>query len=489
MQISDPEELNTLLQGMGVTACEEGALLIKRTIKESGAGQNFMNNTAVTLQVMRKVSRLLADMHGPHDHQSLFDTDFQRELLDEFGSLTEKRIAYEKLYEELHNLESRQTELAGTDENVSAEIELLTFRVQEIRDAQLDPDEEVSLVEEHRTLANVQYIQQHGWNAVNRLIDDEASAFDSLVDVQRALTEFSDDWDEAKIWLEEARQTAIQVQELGTTIRRTLDGLEANPERLAWLDERLATYDKMKRKYGPSLSDVLRHLQESTVRLEDLQMRGERLAKLEKEIDAQHERTVAAGTALHQCRIESGERLASCIMEHLEELGLKHAKFESCVTKGKLGPQGLDHVEFGFAPNPGEAMRPLRAIASSGEISRVMLACKVVLAELDRIPVLVFDEVDANVGGEMGHIIGTKLAALSLHRQVLCITHLPQAAVHGSLHLAVSKKIQDGRTCTKVTPLDPKARVQEITRMLGGTPKTKATMQHAEEMLAQAKVR
>lgn len=487
LQVPDPVEINALLREVGVAECEDGAFVIRRTIRESGTGQNFMNDTSVTLQVLKQVGRLLVDMHGPHDHQSLFDVDFQRELLDAFGGLAKQRLAYQSVYEELIALEKRRSQLEGSDENVSAEIDLLTFRVQEIQDAQLDVDEDASLVEEHQVLANAQHIQHHGAHAVDALTDGEGCAFDALAEVQRSLNDLADYWEEARDWSDEARQAAIQVQELGVTIRGALEGLEANPARLAWLDERMALYDKMKRKYGPEVSDVLERLAESATHLEDLQMRGERLMELEQEIVGQRERVMQAGGVLHQARGKAGQKLAKAIMAHLKDLGLEHAAFDAGVTAGEPGPHGLDDVEYGFAPNPGETMRPLRAIASSGEISRIMLACKVVLAELDRIPVLIFDEVDANVGGEMGHIIGVKLGALSHHRQVLCITHLPQVAVHGERHLAVSKDVRGGRTYTQVLALDAESRVDEVARMLGGTRKTKATLQHAEELLGQVR--
>lgn len=242
---------------------------------------------------------------------------------------------------------------------------------------------------------------------------------------------------------------------------------------------------KLKRKYGGTLADVLRQGAEAAERLNDLQTRDEQLATLDAELETARAAVRAAGKKLSKQRRKNGDRLAEEITQQLRDLGLANGAFEIGLSQEDPRPSGLDVVEFGFAPNVGEPMRALRAIASSGEISRVMLAVKSVLAQHDRIPVLVFDEIDANVGGEMGHAVGLKMDMVAEHHQVLCITHLPQVAVHGSTHFVVRKFVQDERTLTDIAPVADKARIEEVARMLGGKDLTSVTLQHAAEMLNQ----
>ncbi len=243
----------------------------------------------------------------------------------------------------------------------------------------------------------------------------------------------------------------------------------------------------MKRKYGGSGEEALATVQSSRERLKDLSSRGERLAQIEAEMATAEAAARKHGKVLRKKRETAAGKLAKAVTGELVKLGFEHGRFEVEVRDGGLRPNGLDEVEYGFAPNVGESMRPLRSIASSGEISRVMLATKGVLAGLDEIPVLVFDEIDANVGGEMGTVVGKALGALGKSHQVLCITHLPQVAVCGSLHYAVAKSVKRGRTFTSVDPLDDDARAEEIARMLGGKDLTKVTLQHAREMLGGGK--
>jgi DNA repair protein RecN (Recombination protein N) len=242
----------------------------------------------------------------------------------------------------------------------------------------------------------------------------------------------------------------------------------------------------MKRKYGPSVEKCLQTLEESKQRLQDLENREQRLADLENELASATLTLTSAGKALREARQSAGTSLGKEILDQLQDLGFPHARFHVAVEKAEPGPAGGDIVDFMFAPNPGEDMRSLKDIASSGEISRVMLAIKTLMAGHDQIPVMVFDEIDANVGGEMGHAIGSKMRKAGETRQVLAITHLPQVAVHGACHLAVSKEVVDGRTFTRVKALFDEERVEEIARMLGGTAKASLSRDHARELLRNA---
>ncbi len=485
--LPDPRAVDAILERAGLPPCEENQLIVRRVVREAGSSQNHINDAGVTLQVLKELGRFLVDMHGPHDHQSLFDPEFQRDLLDAFGGLQSERASYEMAYAEWRDILKRCEALSGPEAGVAEQIDFLSFRVKEIEDAALSVEEELEVTQEHQMQAHAQQIQEAGQTALQALSEDEASAFPALVAAQRALSELTAYVPEAEDWLQEAREVAARVQALQREISARISAVEVEPARLQWLDQRLAVYERMKRKYGPDVTDVLRTLEEGRQRLEDLQSRGERLAALQEEASRQEQRVREAGAVLSRKRGKAGEKLGKAIVGHLHTLGLAHAAFAVDLRPTDPGPAGLDEVEFGFAPNPGEAMRPLRAIASSGEISRVMLAAKVVLAEMDRIPVLVFDEIDANVGGEMGNVIGRKLATLAERRQVLCITHLPQVAAHGPHHFAVSKRVEKGRTFTRVQALSKTERLAELARMLGGDLESRATRRHAEEMLQRSR--
>jgi DNA repair protein RecN (Recombination protein N) len=259
--------------------------------------------------------------------------------------------------------------------------------------------------------------------------------------------------------------------------------VEGDPARLQWLDDRLALIHRLKRKYGQTVPEILSFFGKARERLHSLETRGEQVAAVDAELGKNRKRLEAAGGELSEERRAGAKKLVRAITAELRDLGFPHGAFEVGLSAAEPRPSGLDAVEFGFAPNPGEPARPLRAIASGGEISRVMLATKAVLASHDRIPVLVFDEIDANIGGEMGDAIGGKLEAVASSHQVLCITHLPQVAVHGGTHFQVAKRVREGRTVTEIRRVEGEERVDEVARMLGGKDITSVAAKHAREML------
>ena len=477
-------DLDALLDHYGIAPCEDHQLIVRRIVKAAGTSQNLVNDTPVTLQALKAVGERLVDMHGPYDHQSLLSPLFQLDVLDAFGDLDAERRGYTERYGELQALDAQRGELQGGDQDVEAQIDILSFRVKELEEAAPVEGEDEAVAREHQVASHAQRILELGQGAVAALQEGEGSAFDQLAVIQRNLEELARLMPEAEEWKKEARAVAVQVQGLASAMTSALDHVEADPARLAWLEQRLATYQKLKRKYGATVPEILQNLRDAKTRLKLLQTRGERLAEIEKKMAAARERMLEAGRALGRKRRAAAAKLAKAVTSELRELGFAHGAFAVDVTEGEPTPTGLDTVSFGFAPNVGEAMKPLRDIASSGEISRVMLATKAVLAGHDRIPVLVFDEVDANVGGEMGHAIGRKLRELARSHQVVCITHLPQVACQGAVHFAVTKKVHDARTFTEVGKLAEPARVEEIARMLGGRDLTKVTLQHAREMLA-----
>ena len=482
-QLSDSSQINAILEELGLEKCDNGRLIIRRIITTSGGGKNLINECSTTVQVLSKIGNLLVDMHGPHDHQSLLSQEFQLNLLDAFGHVGRTRNAYQTCYSELCDLKARRRELDCDDNEVARQIDMLSFQVKEIEDANLLPTDETDLENEHKVTANAQRILELSNAIRDAMSDGETSAFNAMSSAQSAFNELTNLLPEAEEWKKEAEAISIQIQELASSISSRVQNIEGDSERLQWLEDRMAMLYKFKRKYGTSVNEILEYLDKTRQRLSDLQARGERIAEIDGKIEKVNKEIQSTGGILSKERQSSSESMAKAITKELHDLGFKQGSFSVQLRPVEAGPAGLDEVDFGFAPNVGEPARPLRAIASSGEISRVMLAIKAVLASHDRIPVLVFDEIDSNVGGEMGNAIGNKLSVVAEKHQVLCITHLPQVAVHGETHFVVAKEVRDGRTCTGIREIKGDDRVEEIARMLGGRSLTSVTLKHAREML------
>ncbi len=484
--LKDPAPVDALLRDLELEPTDQGQLILRRTLSAAGGGRNLINDSPVSLQALKRLGDLLVDMHGPHDHQALLSPDYQLRLLDSFGRHEILTAAYASLYRERRDLEAKRHELEGDEQTFAREMDFLAFQVQELGDAKLEEDEETALSSEHAVVANAQQVLEAAGGLLEALTDGESSALQSLAAAQQQLERLAAIMPRAADWKEEARQAAIQVKELSSSIAAYAQSIDADPARLQWVEERMAIYHRLKRKYNATVPELIALLQTSKTRLHDLQTRNERIAEIAKQESALTAKLRQAGLKLRAKRKDSAGQLAQAITEQLRDLGFASAGFEVNLAEIEPAPSGLDGVDFGFAPNPGEPPRPLRAIASSGEISRVMLAVKSVLAAHDHIPILVFDEIDANIGGETATAVGRKLAELALTHQVIAITHMPQAAVHGRHHFAVRKTVSGDRTRSSIDPLDDDARAEEIARMLGGKSLTSVVLQHAREMLRKA---
>ncbi len=483
-ELADTAEINALLDDTGLEPCDGNTLIVRRIISGSGSGKNLVNDCPTTVQTLKRLGDLLVDMHGPHDHQSLLNPEFQLDILDAYGHHQKARKTYAATYRTLLDLQQERATLDGDDQAVAQQIDMLTFQVEELEVAELGDLDEDELLQEHSRVANAGRILELADALRSALIEDDSSAFNALAFAQRTLPELADLVEEGKQWQGEVESVSVQLQELSNTIASFVQSIDADPERLVWLEDRMALVQKLKRKYGNSVADMLAFLEQAQNRLSELTTRGERLSTLDAAIADAAKQATVAGETLRKARKKSAATLGKAITKHLHDLGFGHGEFAvSMAAADGFRPSGLDDIDFGFAPNVGEPMRSLKAIASSGEISRVMLAVKAVLAKHDRIPVLVFDEIDSNVGGEMGNAIGSKLSTVAEQHQVLCITHLPQVAVHGSSHFVVTKEVSDGRTRTSIEPVTEDARAEEVARMLGGKDLTSVTLRHAREML------
>jgi len=481
--LADTSGIDALLEAGGLPACEEGALLVRRT----GSGRCLVNDASATVQTLRRLGTLLVDIHGPYDHQSLLDPDFQRDVLDAYGHCAPQRNHYAETWHELKSLEERLALLQGDTADIAAEIDRLQFVVDEIMRAGLTAADEEELIEQHALAANAEQILALGSVVAGALTDGENSAFDLLANIQNQLAELARILPEAATWRTDVQGLAVQLQDCGRAVNDTLSRIEADPARLEQLEERMSLVQRLKRKYGHTVTEILATLERNEARLNDLATRTEQVEKIRDDIGTVTEKLAEKAAALTKSRVQAAGKLARAITAELHGLGFLKAGFDIAIEACPPGPHGADGVSYGFAPNPGEPMRALKAIASSGEIARVMLVVKAVLASHDSIPVLVFDEIDANIGGEVGRAVGQKLRRVAETHQVISITHLPQSAVYGQQHFVVSKEVAKGRTKMRIELLNESQRVDEIARMLGGKGLTSVIESHARELLASAR--
>ena len=478
------KQINAVLEEIGAEPCEDRTLLLKRSLSATGANRQFINGSAVPLQGLKSVGDLLVDVHGPHDHQSLLATEKQAELLDAYGKLEPLRAACAAAHGALREIEQERATLEMSESEREQRLSLLQHQVQEITSARLKPDEDVTVENDYRAASHAQHILEQAGIITSLLNDSENAALTQLAQVERALTAWQrmdDSIGDAEVL---NRQAITQLQELLGTVQSRAERVDLDPAQLRQLEDRLNLVQSLKRKYGGTVEAVLAFGEKAAAQLATLEGRAEFLATLtqrEKVARGALEKTAAEVT---KSRRKIAGPLGEKISQELRTLGFSKAVFQVELSATTPGPCGGDHVEFIFTPNPGEAARPLRAIASSGEMARVMLAVKTTLAEVDEIPILIFDEVDANVGGETAGQVGKKLRGLGRLHQVLCITHLPQVAAQGQSHFAVEKRMKQNRTLTELTRLEGAARQRELARMLGG--QTEAALALAKSLLAEA---
>ncbi|HPQ66651.1 MAG TPA: DNA repair protein RecN, partial [bacterium] len=417
-QLADPVPVQRYLEERGMPPPEGGALVIRRSFSRSGSGKIFVNDSPATLQTLKGLGDLLVDLHGPHEHQSLLKTSFQLDILDSYGNLEDPRARYAGVWEEVKETRRGLRDLEGDDREFERRAELLEYAVEEIEAAACGEESEEDLVREHGEVANARAIIESASALVAALGAEEGGAFESLTAARRLVGDLGAFLPEAPRWREEVEDILIRVQELAAEVERRTGEISASPEREAALEDRIDALRRLKRKYGGSVAEVLAYLENARAELEGLRGRNQTIERLRERLALARERLAAEGRALGRDRRRAAADLGKEISAHLRDLGFSHAVFRVALEDREPSSTGTDAIEFLFSPNAGEDVRPLREIASSGEISRVMLAIKAVLGAHDRIPVLVFDEIGANVGGEMGNAIGSKLAGLGRNRQV-----------------------------------------------------------------------
>lgn len=480
LEASSP--IHRLLEDSGVEPCEDGCLIIRRSLAVNGSGKQFANGSPCTLSLLRQAGDLLLDLHGPHDHQSLFSRDQQMVLLDSFGGAEGHRKTFQAARKEWMRLSSEKQRLSEDAAAIAREIDLLGHQTREIAEAGLVAGEEDPLLARQKAAANANRLSALCNELAALLGDAEDSLTSRLTDAVRLTRELNRLDPQATRMADAAAGLFESASELSRDVDHYAATLESDPAQLAALEARLDAIQALKRKYGATVDEVIAFGQAAAAKLTDLVGREERSAGLDAEIARAAAHMATAAAALSKSRKAASPKLQSLVKRHLGDLGFAKSGFS--ITWDELsepGPLGAELVEFQFSPNPGEPERPLRAIASSGEISRVMLAIKTALAGQDSVPVLIFDEIDANVGGEIGARVGAKMKELGSSHQVFCITHLPQVASLASSHFIVTKETSGGRTSTSLVAAEGAPREQEIARMLGG--KAGSALVHAKALL------
>jgi DNA repair protein RecN (Recombination protein N) len=493
---ADAPGLDAVLQANGIDG-EDGSVILRREITAGAKGRVFINNQPATVTVLKQLAPHLAVIHAQNEAVLAFDATSRLALLDSFAGSDMSPV--EAAFESWNQVRHRIADLEQDEHDRLRLLDLWTFQLKEICDARLQLEEDTKLEAEKRVLANAERVHGAAMSAYDALYDSSTSAASSIRSATRhieELTRFDEQFRDAVPELESAR---ITIEDIGGRLRDYAEGIEASPERLAEVEDRLAALDRLKRKYGPKLEEVIALGAELERKLNEMENKDEVLRKLRLELAQTAEQYLQAARALSRQRYESARKLEKLVEGEINELAMK-ARFKVEVSgtdeEANWTSRGFDQLQYLISANPGEPLGPVDEIASGGELSRVMLALKTTIEEGQTKRVnkngskrdsgqrtLVFDEIDAGIGGRAAEAVGKKLKQLSRTKQVLCVTHLPQIASFADQHFLIEKREAGGRTKTSVRPLDSEERTREIARMMSGAKLTSESLKHAEQML------
>jgi len=467
-QGNDFAKWNARFEESGIEPCDND-LILKRSLSLSGTNRQFINGSPTTLANLKALGDDLVDLHGPHDHQSLLSPDRQLDLLDAFAAAGDTREKFAKIFRQLRALEAEHAALNTAETAREQELDLLRHQVNEITSANLSAEEEAQIEARYRLASNSRRLIELASTVATKLSEADDAILSQLGETQKLLREL-EKLDPAMATAASTHETAIvELSEIARDLGRYAENLDLDPEQLAALEQRVSLFETLKRKYGATISEVIAFGERAAERMRKIEGRDEELQRLVNEIATHSEALRQAAERLRKLRTKAAPKLSEMVRRNLRDLGFKQSQFEARMSEALVArASGCDAVELLFSPNPGEPLKPMRAIASSGEISRLMLAIKSALAAQDAVPLLVFDEIDANVGGEIAHAVGARMRELAKRHQVLCITHLPPVAAAATSQFVVTKEVRGGRTFTQLREVSGKARREEIARMLGG---------------------
>jgi DNA repair protein RecN (Recombination protein N) len=479
----DLQKLNPRLVEAGVEPCE-GDLIIKRTLSASGANRQFINGSPTTLSILKNLGDELVDLHGPHDHQSLLSPDKQLGLLDSFARAEEQLAEYRKHYRQLQTLLAEHAALNTVETAREQELDLLRHQINEISSANLVAGEEEEIESRYKLASNSKRLIELASAIANKLSEADGSILSQLAETQRLLRELEKIDDAISRFSSAHAAAVVELSEIARSLSQYAEKLDLDPVQLSALEQRVSLFETLKRKYGGSILEVIAFGERAAERMRKIEGRDAELERLASEIEKIRAQTNRYGEEVRKLRVKAAPKLSENIRRNLRDLGFRQSEFEARLSAlDEPRPNGFDSVELLFSPNPGEPLKPLRVIASSGEISRLMLAIKSALAAHDAVPLLVFDEIDTNIGGEIAHAVGAKMQRLGRDHQVVCITHLPQVAASATSHFVVTKEVVRGRTFSNLREVTAKARREEIARMLGG--KGESALKLAASLLKQ----
>ena len=460
---------------------------IRRELTADGKNLCRVNGTAVTVGVLRKLGVQLINIHGQHDSAALFDEAQHLTVLDSFAEDEAERAAYAERYEAVRALRREIDRLSMDESEKLRRMESLQYQIDELTKAHLRPGEEEELEARRKLMQNAEKLSD-GLHEASACLDGDSQtdgAATLLGQAERALARLARIDDQLAPLQETVADLMYRVRDCAEQVAEQVDALSFSEAELDDVEQRLDILHRLHRKYGPTCEEMLAYLEKAKNELDEIEFSSDRVEQLKKKLRAAEQTAQEAALVLRERRMRAGEQLSARICSELAELDMKKVEFSCVFTETELTPLGADAVAFYMTANAGEALKPLSKVASGGELARIMLALKNVLAERDRVPTLIFDEVDTGVSGRAAQRVAEKLLAVSRTKQVLCVTHLPQLAALADTHFRIAKREADGRTYTSVTPLDFEGRRQELARIIGGASITETTLQSAGEMLKQ----
>ena len=469
---------------------EDGRIIIRRVLRQSGRGSIFIQSVSASRKDLEELTAFIFDLHGQHSHQSLLSIDNQRKLLDRYAGVEEAVINLRNNFTELSEMKANLNSMISTESEIARERELLVHSSKEIEKADLQVDEEESLIKERTILVQHEKLLDYFDDCRNSLSENPGGALSVLRTARSAMDSLSATVADLKPMASRLDDAFYEIEDVFESLRQFQDAIDFTPGRLEECEDRLQLIHGLQKKYGDTIRDVLDYREKANNRIIVMENSKNNRTALEEDIFLLEKTVLSNAGEISRKRTEFGEKLQSEIITNLAPMGLQKAMFKIDVSfrennngKPSCGPNGLDRVEFLISPNEGEPMKPLRNIASGGELSRIMLSIKSVLAESDSVLSLIFDEIDTGIGGEVALSVGKHLAEIGKHRQILCITHLASIAVHADKHIKVEKRVVDGRTFTTIESINEVDRVSEIARMLSGDSSGTASLEHARELL------
>ena len=459
--------------------------IIQREVYLDGKNVCRVNGTLVTVSILRKLGVQLINIHGQHDSASLFDESNHLEFLDAFAANGEQRQAYSEKYEEVAKLRSQIERMTMDESEKLRRMETLRYQIEEITKANLEAGEDETLEQRRKILQNAEKLSDGINTAVECLYgsDESDGAASLLAEAERELARLSRYTDAFASLHEKVADLMYQVQDAAEEVRDAREDLSYSADELEQIESRLDVIHRLRRKYGVTCADILEYLEKAKQELDEIEFMDDHLERLKGKLEKAEKAAWSAALELRKSRQTGGEILSERILSELAQLDMPRVQFTCGFTETELAANGADAVAFYMSANAGEALKPLSKVASGGELARIMLAMKNVLAEQDKVETLIFDEVDTGVSGRAAQKVAEKLRSVARNKQVLCVTHLPQLAALASTHLLIAKEERGGRTYTTVTPLDLEGRKRELARIIGGANITETTLKSAEEML------